>query len=48
MIPGIVIVRPDLPELQEKWPFLWFENEYVVDAVTTFIVAANAADALTR
>ncbi len=48
MIPGIVIVRPDLPELQEQWPFLWFENEYVVDSVTSFIVAANAADALTR
>ena len=48
MIPGVVIVNPDFPELKQDWPFLWFENEYVVSTVTTFILAANAADALTR
>lgn len=48
MIPGVVIVQPDFPELKDAWPFLWFENEYVVDAATSFILAANAADALTR
>ncbi|MGC1450331.1 MAG: hypothetical protein WA830_09865 [Candidatus Sulfotelmatobacter sp.] len=48
MIPGVVILQPDLPELKESWPFLWYENEYVVDAVTSFILAANAADAETR
>jgi endoglucanase len=48
VIPGVIIVRPDFPELKDQWPFLWFENEYVVNTVTTFIVAANAADALTR
>jgi hypothetical protein len=30
----------------DSWPFLWYENEYVVDAATTFILAANAAEAL--
>jgi hypothetical protein len=34
--------------LKEEWPFLWFENEYVVGTTTTFILAANAAEALTR
>ncbi len=48
LVPGVLIVRPDFPELKEDWPFLWFENEYVVGSVTAFILAANAADALTR
>ena len=48
MIPGIVILQPDFPELKEGWPFLWYENEYVVDAATSFILAANAAHAETR
>jgi hypothetical protein len=48
MIPGVVIIEPDFPELKDKWPFLWYENEYVVDAATTFILAANAVEALTR
>lgn len=48
MIPGVVIIEPDFPELKEAWPFLWYENEYVVDAASTFILAANAAAALTR
>ena len=48
MIPGVVIVQPDYPELKADWPFLWFENEYVVDTVTTFILAASAANALAR
>ena len=48
MIPGVVIIQPDYPELKDNWPFLWYENEYVVDAATTFILAANAAEALAR
>ena len=48
MIPGVVIIQPDFPELQDAWPFLWYENEYVVDAATAFILAANAAEQLTR
>ncbi|MDE1987386.1 MAG: glycoside hydrolase family 9 protein [Alphaproteobacteria bacterium] len=48
LVPGVLIVPPDFPELKEKWPYLWYENEYVVDAVSTFIDAANAAEALTQ
>jgi len=48
MVPGIVIVKPDFPELTSDWPFFWYENEYVVDAVTSFVLASNAADALTK
>ena len=45
MIPGVVIIQPDFPELKADWPFLWYENEYVVDTATAFILAANAANA---
>src|SRR5690606_24255011 len=43
IVPGIVIVQPDLPELQEDWPFLWYENEYVIPMGPLFIFVANAA-----
>ncbi len=48
MIPGVVIIEPDYPELKDAWPFLWYENEYVVDAASIYLLAANAAQALTR
>jgi hypothetical protein len=48
IIPGVVIIQPDFPELKEGWPFLWYENEYVVDTVTSYILAANAANAETE
>jgi endoglucanase len=47
MIPGVVIIQPDFPELKSGWPFLWYENEYVVDAGSIFILAASAADEIT-
>ena len=48
MIPGVVIIQPDFPESKDAWPFLWYENEYVVDAATAFILTANAAAAETK
>ncbi len=48
VVPGVLIVPPDFPELKTKWPYLWYENEYVVDDAATFVDAANAAEALTR
>lgn len=47
-VPGIVVLKPDLPELQEDWPFLWYESEYVIPMAPLFIYAALAADDLTR
>jgi len=46
MVPGVTILQPDFPELTSSWPFFWYENEYVVDAATAFILASNAANAL--
>jgi hypothetical protein len=47
MVPGVVILKPDFPELTSDWPFFWYENEYVVDAGTSFILAARSANAET-
>ncbi len=41
VVPGIVIVRPDFPELKEDWPFLWFENEYVIGAAAVYDPSAG-------
>ncbi len=43
VVPGVLIVRPDLPENKEDWPFLWGENEYVISVAASWIFLANAA-----
>jgi endoglucanase len=48
LVPGVLVVKPDFPELKPDWPFLWYENEYVIDTASTYILAANAALALTK
>lgn len=47
MVPGVLIVKPDLPEAKTDWPFLWFENEYTVSTTSAYILAARAAMAAT-
>jgi hypothetical protein len=46
VVPGVVIVPPDFPELKEDWPFLWYEGEYVIPEAALWVYAANAAHAL--
>jgi hypothetical protein len=46
VVPGVVLVKPDFLELKEDWPFLWFENEYVITAGASFVYLANAADSV--
>jgi endoglucanase len=48
VIPGVTILKPDFPELKSDWPFLWYENEYVVDTATAFILAAEAANHIAK
>lgn len=43
IVPGVLILKPDLPENKENWPFLWGENEYVINLGGTYIFAVNAA-----
>jgi hypothetical protein len=42
VVPGILILKPDFPEHMEKWPFLWGENEYVIDICAEYIYLVNA------
>jgi endoglucanase len=42
VVPGILLIRPDFPENKNDWPFLWGENEYVIDICAHYIFLANA------
>ena len=48
VIPGYIIIKPDFPECIDDFGFLWFENEYVIDVATKWILLANAADAIVK
>lgn len=43
VVPGIVIVRPDFPENKDDWPFLWGENEYVINLAAAYLYLVQAA-----
>ena len=43
VVPGVLILKPDFPENKEDWPFLWGENEYVVNTGSSWIELVNAA-----
>ena len=48
MIPGYIVIKPDFPECITRFGFLWFEDEYTVDAAASWVLEANAADAIVR
>ena len=48
VIPGYVIIKPDFLECIDDFGFLWFEDEAVVAGSANWVVAGNAADALTK
>jgi hypothetical protein len=48
VVPGYIIIKPDFPESLDDFGFLWFEHEAVVAGSASWVVAGNAADALTR
>jgi endoglucanase len=48
VVPGVLVLKPDYPENMDDWPFLWGENEYVIDICANYIFLANAADALLK
>ena len=43
VVPGVLIVKPDFPEMKEDWPFLWYEGEYVIPEASLMVYAGNAA-----
>lgn len=48
IVPGVLVLKPDFPENMIEWPFLWGENEYVIDICAEYIFLANAAADLAR
>lgn len=48
IVPGVLVLEPDFPENKEDWPFLWGENEYVVNLGASYLFAVHAADDLVR
>jgi hypothetical protein len=48
VIPGYIVIKPDFPECIDDFGFLWFEDEAVVAGSASWVVAGNAADAITQ
>jgi len=46
VVPGVLLLKPDFLENKEDWPFLWGENECVIDICADYIFLANAANDL--
>ena len=44
VVPGVLILKPDFPENKEDWPFLWGQNEYVVDVAASYLFLVNAVN----
>lgn len=42
VVPGVLLLKPDFLENKEDWPFLWGENECVIDICADYIFLANA------
>lgn len=48
VVPGVLILKPDFPENKEDWPFLWGENEYVVNVASSYLFLVNAVNDLLK
>ena len=48
MIPGYIVIKPDFPECIPDFGMLWYEDETTVSAASSWILEANAAEAIVR
>jgi hypothetical protein len=48
MVPGNYLIKPDFMENQENWPFIWYENEVVVDGCCGYIYLASLIDSIVQ
>ncbi len=46
VVPGVLLLKPDFLENKEDWPFLWGENECVIDICADYIFLSNAVNNL--
>jgi endoglucanase len=45
-VSGPSLIRPDLPELKEPFPFLWQQSEYVIGGAATYLFCVLAGERL--
>jgi endoglucanase len=48
MFRGYVVIKPDFPECITKFGMLWFEDETTISAASSWVLEANAADAIVK
>jgi endoglucanase len=46
MVPGNYLIKPDFYENQENWPYIWYENEVVIDGCAGYIYLSALVDSL--
>jgi endoglucanase len=46
VVPGVLLLKPDFLENKEDWPFLWGENEVVIDICAAYIFLSKAVNEL--
>ncbi|MCK5702393.1 MAG: glycoside hydrolase family 9 protein, partial [Cyclobacteriaceae bacterium] len=46
MVSGTALIRPNFPELKERYPYLWQQSEYVMPGAGSYIFCVLAADKL--
>ncbi|WP_041523229.1 glycoside hydrolase family 9 protein [Gilvimarinus agarilyticus] len=46
VVPGVLVLAPDLPENKSNWPFFWGQNEYVIPMGSRYLFLTHAAQAL--
>jgi hypothetical protein len=46
VVPGVLLLKPDFLENKEDWPFLWGENECVIDTGAAWVLLSCAVNEL--
>jgi hypothetical protein len=48
IVPGVLLLKPDFLENKEDWPFLWGENECVIDTGAAWVLLSGAVNDLLK
>lgn len=48
VVPSLYLISPDFYENKEDWPFIWYENEVVVDCCAAYIYLAAMVDEILK
>lgn len=48
VVPGLLLLKPDYLENKDDWPFLWGENECVIDGGAWYVFLANAVNEIAK